>query len=174
MEENERKERYIACLIKRVICVLLFSMISVLFILCLSSCSQKVVTVPEYHTQYINRVDTFVQRDSIFNNSVTVIREANGADSVLLQKYGIKLKDNERVLLLLRNEMERLSHNQLKVHTDTFIKTDSIRVPYPVEKKLSRWEVFCIDYGKIMLGVTIASLIGIVLVIWLRKRSLRR
>jgi hypothetical protein len=59
-----------------------------------------------------------------------------------------------------------------RVVRDTVIKTDSIQVPYPVERKLSRWETFCLDYGKVMVGTTGVLLlsIAIIIAIWIRKR----
>lgn len=39
--------------------------------------------------------------------------------------------------------------------TDTIIRTDSIQVPYPVGRELTKWETFCLDYGKVMTGCTL-------------------
>ena len=33
------------------------------------------------------------------------------------------------------------------------MKSDSIRVPYPVEKKLSKWQQFRLDFGGWAMGV---------------------
>ena len=35
------------------------------------------------------------------------------------------------------------------------IRVDSVQVPVPVESKLTKWETFCLDYGKVMVGSTI-------------------
>ena len=47
-------------------------------------------------------------------------------------------------------------------------KTDSIAVPYPVERNLSRWEKTKQDIGGIAIGAFIAVVSAVV--IWLVKR----
>lgn len=143
--------------------------VAILIVAYLTSCSPRVVTVPEYHTEYINRTDTFILRDSIFTNTNTVIREANEGDSVLLAEYGIRLKDNERLLILLRSELQKATSEKLESHTDTVFRTDSVRVPYPVERKLSRWEQAKIDMGGWMFGIIIASVVA--LCVWLIRKK---
>lgn len=63
-----------------------------------------------------------------------------------------------------------------RVHnvTDTVMQTkiEEKQVPYPVEKKLSKWEQFKIDMGEVMIGVIAA--LAIAFVIWwivLKKRK---
>lgn len=116
-----------------------------------SSCTTtKIVTVPEYHTEYV----TQTKYDSIYlekhDSSATTIK----GDTIIQQKWHIKYKD-------------RYIHV-----TDSFVKTDSIRVPYPVERKLSRWEQVKMDYGAVSIGVSLAAVIAAVvwLIIWIRRR----
>ncbi len=45
---------------------------------------------------------------------------------------------------------------------------DSVRVPYPVEKKLTRWQQACIDYGKVMMGATV--LLVLFIIAWIARR----
>ena len=45
------------------------------------------------------------------------------------------------------------------------IRVDSVQVSVPVERKLTKWETFCIDYGKIMLGCMIAFIVILLFVI---------
>jgi hypothetical protein len=45
--------------------------------------------------------------------------------------------------------------------TDTLIKTDSIPIPYPIEKQLSKWQKFKLDFG----GAAMLIVIMIVIVI---------
>jgi hypothetical protein len=55
------------------------------------------------------------------------------------------------------------------------IRVDSIQVPYPVERKLTKWETFCLDYGKVMTGCTIVLFVTFIFLVirWFtgRKRS---
>lgn len=58
--------------------------------------------------------------------------------------------------------------NVYKTNTDTVIQRDSIRVPYPVEKSLSKWEQAKMDFGGMAIGGTLALVAFIV--IWIVKR----
>jgi hypothetical protein len=46
--------------------------------------------------------------------------------------------------------------------TDTILKTDSIQVPYPVEKRLTRWQTLKMGLGGWALGVIIVFALVIV------------
>ena len=56
-----------------------------------------------------------------------------------------------------------------KTHkVDTIMQRDSIPMPYPVEKQLSKWEQAKMDYGGMAIGGTVALVIFAV--VWLVKR----
>lgn len=124
-------------------------------------CAPRVVTVPEYHYERHNTTDTVMLHDSILRERNTIIREA---DSAMLSELGIRLQQGERAILVLRKELERALSQQKEITHDTIIKTDSIRVPYPVEKKLTKWQQLKIGAGEIILFVS--CLIAVFL--WLR------
>ncbi len=124
-------------------------------------CAPRVVTVPEYHYERHNTTDTVMLHDSILRERNTIIREA---DSAMLSELGIRLQQGERAILVLRKELERALSQQKEITHDTIIKTDSIRVPYPVEKKLTKWQQLKIDAVVIILLVS--CLIAVFL--WLR------
>ena len=156
--------------------LILFAFVAVSLI-CLTGCKQiQYVPVETVRTEYVSRTDTIHKTDTVTNNKETVIREVNEGDSVLLAQYGIRLKDNERMLLFLQRELEREKSQQKESVHDTVIKTDSVQVPYPVPAELSRWQKFCCDYGKIMLGVSaaLAILLVIILLYWIRYRRNQR
>lgn len=46
-------------------------------------------------------------------------------------------------------------------------KAGSVQVPYPVEKELSKWEQFKVDYS---IYIILALTFGLVIVIWLLRR----
>ena len=56
--------------------------------------------------------------------------------------------------------------------TDTILKTDSIQVPYPVEKRLTRWQTLKMELGGWALGVIIVFALVIVgrMIYRLRKK----
>ena len=102
----------------------------------LASCKTKtqIVTVPEYHKEYIVRSDTIARVDSVLlHDSVFVY---HSGDTIVINK--VAYRDRVR--------------NVYKTRTDTIVKTDSVRVPYPVEhtekqyivsgKTLVLWAVF--------------------------------
>lgn len=61
-------------------------------------------------------------------------------------------------------------HTQREYVHDTVrvIQTDSIRVPYPVERRLSKWEQTKMDFGGIALGALAAALC--IAAIWLARK----
>jgi hypothetical protein len=50
-------------------------------------------------------------------------------------------------------------------------KLDSIQVPYPVEKKLSRWQTLKLEVGGIALGVLLVVFVALVIFIIIRSRN---
>ena len=126
----------------------------------LASCrSVQYVPVETVRTEYINHTDTVHKTDTVTNERETVIREVNKGDSALLAKYGIMLKDNERMLLFLQRELEKERSKEREVQHDTTIVRDTIQVPYPVEKKQSAIDRFG---DKLMLLLMLVLLLGFV------------
>lgn len=104
----------------------------------LSSCQTQYIPVEtiktEYRTRDSIRHDSIYQQDSVY---VTV-----KGDTVYEYKY------------------KYLYKYQYINRTDTLMKTDSIQIPFPVEKQLSKWQSFKLDFG----GVAMLVLIMIVIV----------
>ena len=121
----------------------LVGMVVLLLLAMLTSCKTRYVTVPEYHKEYINRTDTFLRSDTLFRLDSVVIRQQG--DTTVIEK----IRWQNRFV------------NVYKVKTDTIIKTDSVRVPYPVEKKLSKWQQLRLDFGgwaMLVLGMLVAGI----------------
>lgn len=137
------------------------AMIVLLFLSALfTSCkSIQYVPVETVRTEYKHTVDTIKQTDSIFSEKETIIREA---DSALVADLGLKLKANEKAILILKKELERQVNNKSEHHVDTVIKTDSIQVPYPVEKQLTKWQKMKMKAGGVSLIACLLIVIGIV------------
>lgn len=114
----------------------LVGMVVLLLLAMLASCkTTRYVSVPEYHKEYINRTDTFLRSDTLFRLDSVVIRQQG--DTTVIEK----IRWQNRFV------------NVYKVKTDTIMKSDSIRVPYPVERRLSKWEQFKMDVGGWAMGV---------------------
>ena len=125
----------------------------------LVSCRTQYVPVETVRTEYVNRTDTVHRTDTVTNEKETVIREVNNGDSALLAKYGIQIKDNERMLLFLQWEIDKERSKEREVQHDTTIVRDTIQVPYPVEKKQSAVDRFG---DKLMLLLILVLLLGFV------------
>ena len=131
----------------------------------LAGCKTRYVSVPEYHKEYINRTDTFIHNDVMRDTSWMTIREVDSAELVRL---GVRIKGLTNALLIERyNNREQRSNNQ-RVKTDTIIKTDSVLVPYPVEKTLTKWQRMKMDYGGMAMGGTAVALV--LVVVWLARK----
>lgn len=157
MNEHEEK-MFLDILNERNGCgrTLLYGCILALVVLCLCACKTKYVPVETIKTEYIVKHDSVTLRDSIWAHD-SIYVEKNG-DTLLVEKWRTKYELRYRDVL----------------RVDSFIKTDSIQVPIPVERKLSSFEKFCIDYGKITLGVSIAAVIGLIIaiILWLRRKGI--
>lgn len=116
----------------------------------LSSCRTQYVPVETVRTEYKTRdsirYDSIYQRDSVY-------MLVNG-DTVYLYKY----KYLYRYLTINK--------------TDTVIKVDSIQVPYPVEKQLTRWQSLKMELGGWAFGIIM--LIALIIVGWLVYRIRRK
>ena len=102
---------------------LVFAVILAVVLLLMASCTTtKLVTVPEYHTEYIVRSDTIAKVDSV------VVK-----DSVFVYHNGDTMVVNK---VMYRDRVRDV----YKTRTDTILRRDSVTVPYPVEKKLTKAE----------------------------------
>lgn len=126
---------------KRLTCIVLL-MSAICFAGCMTTQYVPVETIKtEYKTRDSIRHDSIYQRDSIY-----VI---DRGDTV----YTYKDRYLYKYLYLNR--------------IDTVIKTDSVQIPYPVEKALTRWQKAKIELGGWAFGVLI--MLAIVLIIRLLK-----
>ena len=117
-----------------------YSLIFALFSLLLVGCSPNVVTVEKTHTEYVHNTDTLTVKDTVRSNTNIIIREARPEDSLLLAQYGIRLRDNERMLLFLQKQLEQEKSESREVVHDTTIVRDTIPQIVTVEKELSWWD----------------------------------
>ena len=123
-------------------------------IILLNSCSPKVIYVPEYHTEVVTRTDSVVKIDSVHVKDSVIIKQAG--DTIEIDRWHTEYKDRWRERVVI----------------DSIIKVDSVSVPYPVEKKLSKWQQAKVDWGGwAMLFVVV--LIFLFLFFALRRRGVR-
>ena len=153
-EDNDWIEK----IIREIVANMLAIITALIILACLLTfCGCKSVEyVPVTQTEYRDRE----VHDSIFQKLVTT-------DSIIIREKGDTVWQ-ERWHTIWRDRW----HD--RTTTDTLYRDREVPVPVPVERKLSRWEQFCLDYGKVTLGGTVcAGLMGIgYVVVWLRRRRL--
>ncbi len=130
--------------------------ITMLIFLCFLSggCTRKVyVPVESLRTEYKDRVQLQTRFDSIYlRDSISVLVKG---DSVTIEKY-----------------RDRIQWRDREVHdTIVSIKRDSIPVPYPVEKELSRWQQAKMDAGGIAMGAAGVLFIALCIAVWWIKKK---
>lgn len=123
--------------------------IIILGLLVLTGCKTKYVTVPEYHKEYIGKIDSILKHDSIYVKDSVFFKQKG--DTVFLNK--VSYRD--------------VYHNIYKVKHDSIIKRDSI--PYPVVRELTKNEQRLISIGKYSIAV-IVTLIVILVIYWYRNK----
>lgn len=117
-------------------------LLALLWLLSLAGCKTvRYVPVPEYHTLYKTRVDTVHRWDSVYFR-----------DSVFIAAKG------DTVYLTKTHWRERFK-NVYHIKADTIMQCDSIRVPYPVEKPLTKWQRWKMYLGGWAMGVAAGMVI---------------
>ena len=113
----------------------------------------KYVPVEIIRTEYVSKTDTFIQKDSIHVKDSVFIYSRN--DTMFVNKWHIAYKDK-----IVK-----------KIICDAIVKEDSIQVPYPVEKKLSKWEGIKMDFGGMAIGASIVSVLMIIIGVVMKVRK---
>ena len=123
----------------------------ILWMVLLAACS-RVQYVP------VREVERRIEyRDSVRYDSVHV------ADSTFL-----RIAPDTVYHYRLRTEYRYLFRHQ----TDTIQRQDTVQVPVPVERRLSRWEQVKMDFGGMAIGAVAASLLALLIYIARRFRKM--
>ena len=135
-----------------------WGILACLLITLLAGCKTiKYVPVETHTTDTLYQVKT--ERDSIFQR-----------DSIYRREWASPTGDT---IYIDRTQWRDRWRDRWRVDTLYKSHTDTIAVPYPVEKPLTRWQQFCLDYGKVTTGATVALLL--LLIAWAIKRfSIKR
>lgn len=135
--------------------------VSVAFLLLTSCRSARYVEVPTIKTEYkvrtdtlrLSRVDSIYQRDSVY------LTKWLQGDTLYIYKERTAYK------------YKFLADTVYKIASDTIIKTDSVAVPYPVERELTKWERRYMIVGKLVIGLIPACVFWVGFTVWLRRRK---
>lgn len=119
--------------------------------LTLVSCKTKYVVVPEWHEVIVNKHDTLMTRDSIYERDSIYIIKSGDTVTTYRTKYVYMDRWRDRV-----------------VYRDS-LRVDSVRVPYPVEKKLGLWDRTVLAVAKPIIALVIVAL-ALLLIRYLIRR----
>ena len=142
-------------------CWLFLVMVLAIFLgVLFGSCkSVQFVPVETIRTEIKQIHDTIKIQDSVKNSQQMIIREADTAEIERLNtEFGFKLDKAQKTILVLRRELEQQSHSRTEVKDSIVYKDKEVQVPYPVERKLSKWEQIKLDLGG-WVGFIILSII---------------
>lgn len=155
------------------------------FALMLSACtSTKYVPVESVRTEYVhgdnsellNVIKSLTERLHQKEQQVDSLMQSYRELLVLSDKGDTLRHDREKIVYRAshrESELEKLveskndSIRELLRQLES-VKSDSIPVPYPVERKLSRWEQAKMDFGGVAIGVLAA--VACIAVVWLIKK----
>ena len=120
-------------------------------LLTLVSCKTRYITIPEYHEVIVNKHDTLMTRDSIYErDSIYIIKSG---DTVTTYRIKYVYMDRWRDRVVYRDSL----------------RVDSVRVPYPVEKKLGLWDRTVLAVAKPIIALVIVAL-ALLLIRYLIRR----
>lgn len=164
-------------------------MIFFIVALCLCSCTRTVFEPMEIvRTEYVE-ADTTGLYERLRNYFESIYHRETSTDSVIdRSKETVVLKENgdtarhdkERIVYVSSRREKELEHqlsqrdsiiDALRLQL-TSVKSDSIPVPYPVEKKLTCWEQTKMDVGGIAIGFM--ATVTVIAVVWLVRRFRRK
>ena len=143
------------------------------FLILLSGCkTPQTIYLPVYVTDSTATAthDTQREKDSVIVERETIIREADSALLTQLGIMGVKVSENEKVILVLRNELLQKIQQLEQAKSDTLIKYKDTPVPYPVEKEvekpLTKWQQFRMSLGTIAIIAAAVCLLFLCFRLW--------
>ena len=126
--------------------------------------------VESVRTEYKDRV---VAVHDTVRDSVLMLNDVYRHDSISVIQRGDTVYVDRWHTLLQSSQLQNRAERSKAAHDTLYVtRTDSVRVPVPVERKLTKWEKVRLDFGTIAMVVTAMTIIaGIgVLAWWLRRR----
>lgn len=122
-------------------------------LLTLTGCKTRYVAVPEYHEIVVHHSDTLLRVDSV-----------QLRDSVIVRVQG------DTIVQEVWRWRDRVKYDTRIVYRDS-VRVDSVRVPYPVERKQTAWERTMQNVGKLSLIIIVISICYILVYSLLRARN---
>lgn len=119
----------------------------------LTGCKTQYIPVPEYHEIVVHHSDTLLRVDSVQLRDSVIIRVQGDTITQEVWRWRDRVKYDTRI-----------------VYRDS-IRVDSVRVPYPVERKQTAWERTMQNVGKISLIILVTSICFMLVYLLLRARN---
>lgn len=119
----------------------------------LTGCKTQYIPVPEYHEIVVHHADTLLRVDSVQSRDSVIIRVQGDTITQEVWRWRDRVKYDTRI-----------------VYRDS-IRVDSVRVPYPVERKQTAWERTMQNVGKISLIILVTSICFMLVYLLLRARN---
>lgn len=151
----------------------IWGLIACAIITLLAGCrTTKYVPVQNVRTEYKDRVVTV--HDTV-RDSAIMLNDVYRHDSMAVMMRGdTVLVDRWHTLRLIKWEKATHMSNTVAGDSASAVRVDSVRVPYPVERHLSRWEQVKMDFGTAAIAIAaIAIIAGIVLLVWWLRNRIR-
>lgn len=154
-------------------------------VVAIAGCSPtKYVPVETVRTEYVEadttglyeRMRSFFESQRLKETSSDSLIDRTKETVVLKENGDTARHDKERIVYVASHREKELEHKvqqqdstikSLRLQLES-VKSDSIPVPYPVEKQLTKWEQTKMDFGGIAIGAIIA--VACVAVVWLIKK----
>lgn len=148
---------------KKVVTILFLTGIIIFLASAICSC-RSVRYVPVESNSYVkdsvNLIDSIVihyetrTKDSVcIKDSTVIVQDKDG--NIIKEKY---YRETERYSIL-ENDYNKLKQKYEKLKAE---KVDTIRVPYPVEAKLTKWQQFKMEAGGYAIALTIITILIVV------------
>lgn len=167
--------------------MLLALSLTALILMCLvaTGCTRKVyVPLETIRTEYIEadttglyeRMRSFFESQRLKETSSDSIIDRTKETVVLKENGDTARHDKERMVYVASHREKELEYKvqqqdstikALRLQLES-VKSDSIPVPYPVERKLTKWEQTKMDFGGFAIGAIIA--VVCIAVVWLIKK----
>lgn len=132
--------------------------VCVVVVFALVGCKTRYVALPSVQTERVVSTDTLrmMIRDSVIERESVYVDRWRDGDTMYIDRYHWRI-------------VEKSTHGATeRVRTDTLIRRDSVVIPLPIERSLSRWEQAQQRVGRF---VIIALPIAVVLFIWWFRRK---
>lgn len=150
-------------------------------VLLLASCkTTEYVPIETTHTEYVEKivfdtaevnrlrllVDSVSRTVVIVQKDCTVMTVDTAGNVKSKERYKDTTKD--RLVEHKTREIDSTAYYRSMIDSLRHIKNDTIQKPYPVEKQLTKWQQFKVDYGGYMLTIILATIIYLT---WWAKRK---